>query len=273
MKAMIQVRDLRKSYRLGEIEVPALRGVSFDIRRGEFVAIIGPSGSGKSTLMNLLGCLDTPSGGQYILDGLPVDQLDRDLLAAVRNRKIGFVFQQFNLLPRQTALENVALPLIYLGGVPAAERHERAQQLLELIGLGDRLDHRPQQLSGGQQQRVAIARALITNPALLLADEPTGNLDSRASQEIIGLFEELNGQGITIVLVTHEPDIAAHAARVLAVRDGLLESDRSAQQRPVNDTVVVIDHDHSGSDARSNAGQHVYPSGGEHEHLDANRAR
>jgi putative ABC transport system ATP-binding protein len=183
------------------------------------------------------------------------------------------VFQQFNLLPRQTALENVALPLIYLGGVPAAERHERAQQLLELVGLGDRLDHRPQQLSGGQQQRVAIARALITNPALLLADEPTGNLDSRASQEIIGLFEELNGQGITIVLVTHEPDIAAHAARVLAVRDGLLESDRSAQQWPVNDVVVVIDHDHSGSDARSNAGQHVYPSGGEHEHLDANRAR
>src|SRR5689334_14033273 len=209
MDAMIQVRDLRKTYRMGEIDVPALRGVSFSIRRGEFVAIMGPSGSGKSTLMNLLGCLDTPSEGQYILDGLPVEQLDRNLLAAVRNRKIGFVFQQFNLLPRQTALENVALPLVYLGGVPAEERQARARQVLEQVGLGDRLDHRPKELSGGQQQRVAIARALITRPALLLADEPTGNLDSRSSQEIMVLFEELNRQGITVVLVTHEPDIAA----------------------------------------------------------------
>jgi putative ABC transport system ATP-binding protein len=272
MDAMIQVRDLRKTYKMGEIEVPALRGVSFDIRRGEFVAIMGPSGSGKSTLMNLLGCLDTPSSGRYVLDGLNVELLDRNLLAAVRNRKIGFVFQQFNLLPRQTALENVALPLLYLGGVPAEERRERAQQMLELVGLGDRLDHRPQQLSGGQQQRVAIARALITKPALLLADEPTGNLDSRASAEIMALFEDLNGQGITVVLVTHDSDIAAHAARVLAVRDGVLESDAPTQQRPVNDAVVVIDHHRSGSDARSNAGQHVNQSGGEHEHIDANGA-
>ena len=181
MDAMIQVRDLRKTHRMGEIEVPALRGVSFSIRRGEFVAIMGPSGSGKSTLMNLLGCLDTPSGGQYLLDGLPVDRLDRNLLAAVRNRKIGFVFQQFNLLARQTALENVALPLVYLGGVPTEERRDRARQVLELVGMGERLHHRPQELSVGQQQRVAIARALISRPALLLADEPTGNLGSRPS--------------------------------------------------------------------------------------------
>ncbi|HRC76461.1 MAG TPA: ABC transporter ATP-binding protein, partial [Kouleothrix sp.] len=226
---MIQVRDLRKVYRMGQIDVPALRGISFSIRRGEFVAIMGPSGSGKSTLMNLLGCLDTPSGGEYILDGLPVERLERNLLAAVRNRKIGFVFQQFNLLPRQSALENVALPLVYLGKVPADERRARAQQALEQVGLGERMHHRPQELSGGQQQRVAIARALITRPALLLADEPTGNLDSRASEEIMALFEQLNRQGITIVLVTHEPNIAAHAARVLTVRDGLLDSDAAPQ--------------------------------------------
>ena len=234
MDAMIQAHNLRKTYRMGEIEVPALRGVSFSIRRGEFVAITGPSGSGKSTLMNLLGCLDTPSGGRYLLDGLPVEQLDRNLLAAVRNRKIGFVFQQFNLLARQTALENVALPLIYLGGVPTAERLERARQVLELVGMGDRLHHRPKELSGGQQQRVAIARALITQPALLLADEPTGNLDSHTSAEIMALFEELNQQDITIVLVTHEADVAAHATRVLAVHDGLLNSDTATRQRPLN---------------------------------------
>lgn len=225
MSAMIQVHNLSKIYRMGDIEVPALRGVSFGIDQGEFVAIMGPSGSGKSTLMNLLGCLDTPTSGEYILDGLPVEQIDRDLLATVRNRKIGFVFQQFNLLPRQTALENVALPLVYKGGTSAAEREERAQKALEQVGLGDRLDHRPKQLSGGQQQRVAIARALITRPALLLADEPTGNLDSRASVEIMALFNELNQQGITVVLVTHEPDVAAQARRVLTVRDGLLASD------------------------------------------------
>jgi len=238
---MIQVRDLRKTYQMGEIDVPALRGVSFQIRRGEFVAIMGPSGSGKSTLMNLLGCLDTPSGGQYLLDGLPVEQLDRNLLAAVRNRKIGFVFQQFNLLPRQSALENVALPLVYLGGVSAEERRLRAQAVLEQVGLGERTHHRPKELSGGQQQRVAIARALITQPALLLADEPTGNLDSTSSAEILTLFEQLNGQGITVVLVTHDPDVAAHAARVLTVRDGLIAGDASAQRQPVNGVVPAVD--------------------------------
>jgi putative ABC transport system ATP-binding protein len=241
MNAMIDVRDLRKTYQIGEIEVPALRGVSFSIRRGEFVAIMGPSGSGKSTLMNLLGCLDTPSEGQYILDGLPVEQLDRNLLAAVRNRKIGFVFQQFNLLPRQTALENVALPLVYLGGVSAEERQARAQAVLEQVGLGDRTHHQPKELSGGQQQRVAIARALITQPALLLADEPTGNLDSKSSVEIIALFEQLNQQGITVVLVTHESDVAAHAARALTVHDGLLDSD-TAPQRHVGSSDRGLHH-------------------------------
>jgi putative ABC transport system ATP-binding protein len=244
MDTMIQVHDLRKTYRMGEIDVHALCGVSFSIRRGEFVAIMGPSGSGKSTLMNLLGCLDTPNGGRYLLDGLPVEQLDRNLLAAVRNRKIGFVFQQFNLLPRQTALENVALPLVYLGGVPGEERLARAQEMLELVGLGDRMHHRPKELSGGQQQRVAIARALITRPALLLADEPTGNLDSHSSAEIMTLLDELNAQGITIVLVTHEAEIAAHAARVLTVRDGLLDSD-AATPRPVRANPTIA-HAHTG---------------------------
>jgi putative ABC transport system ATP-binding protein len=247
MNAMIQVRDLRKTYRMGDIDVPALRGVSFEIGRGEFVAIMGPSGSGKSTLMNLLGCLDTPTAGQYILDGLQVDQLERNLLASVRNRKIGFVFQQFNLLPRQTALENVALPLVYLGGVPTAERLDRARQVLEQVGLGDRVDHRPKELSGGQQQRVAIARALITQPALLLADEPTGNLDSKSSIEILALFENLKQQGITVVLVTHEPDIAMHAARVLTVRDGVLASDGPSGQPATPASPALARHDHARS--------------------------
>jgi putative ABC transport system ATP-binding protein len=229
MNTIIEVHDLTKTYHMGEIEVPALRGVSFAIQRGELVAIMGPSGSGKSTLMNLLGCLDTPSSGRYVLDGLPVEQLDKDLLAAVRNRKIGFVFQQFNLLPRQTALENVALPLAYLGGVPETQRYARAQHVLEIVGLGDRLDHRPRELSGGQQQRVAIARALVTQPALVLADEPTGNLDSTATAEILRLFRELNQQGITIVIVTHEREVAVHAQRLLTIRDGLLASDRRNQ--------------------------------------------
>src|SRR6187455_843229 len=242
MNAMIQVRDLRKTYQMGDIEVPALRGVSFSIQRGEFVAIMGPSGSGKSTLMNLLGCLDTPTGGQYILDGLPVEQLERNLLASVRNRKIGFVFQQFNLLPRQTALENVALPLVYLGGVPAAERLERAAEVLELVGLGDRVDHRPKELSGGQQQRVAIARALITRPALLLADEPTGNLDTRTSVEVMQIFQHLNDAGLTIVLVTHEPDIAEYASRVVAFRDGRVRGDRPvANRRRADDERKALD--------------------------------
>jgi putative ABC transport system ATP-binding protein len=239
MDAMIRVRDLRKTYHMGDIEVPALRGVSFQIRRGEFVAIMGPSGSGKSTLMNLLGCLDTPTGGQYILDGLPVEQLDRDLLASVRNRRIGFVFQQFNLLPRQSALENVTLPLIYFGGAPLEERMARAQAMLELVGLGDRMHHRPKELSGGQQQRVAIARALITEPALLLADEPTGNLDSKSSAEIMTLLEKLHGQGLTIVMVTHERDIAAYTARVLTMHDGLIASDTPTPPWPTSASAAV----------------------------------
>jgi putative ABC transport system ATP-binding protein len=241
MDAIIQAHNLHKTYAMGEVEVPALCGVSFQIERGEFVAIMGPSGSGKSTLMNLLGCLDTPSAGRYMLDGLPIEQIDRDLLAAVRNRKIGFVFQQFNLLPRLTALENVALPLAYMGGIPEEERLARAQEMLELVGLGDRLDHLPKQLSGGQQQRVAIARALVTRPALLLADEPTGNLDSKSSIEIMALFGRLNQQGITVVLVTHEPDIAEHARRVLTVRDGLLASDTAGKGRQVPEAAGALE--------------------------------
>ncbi|HEY0606170.1 MAG TPA: ABC transporter ATP-binding protein [Herpetosiphonaceae bacterium] len=227
MKTMIQVQNLARTYQMGDIEVHALRGVSFDIQQGEFVAIMGPSGSGKSTLMNLLGCLDTPTAGRYVLDGVPVENLNKDQLAAVRNRKIGFVFQQFNLLPRSTALENVELPLIYQGELRRDERQDRAAKALAAVGLEERMDHRPRELSGGQQQRVAIARALATEPALLLADEPTGNLDSHASEEIMRLFIELNAQGITIVLVTHEQDIADNARRVLTVRDGLLASDVS----------------------------------------------
>ena len=226
MEPIISVRNLMKTYLMGEIEVQALRGVSFDIDKGEFVAIMGPSGSGKSTLMNLLGCLDTPTDGEYVLDGLPVEQLDKDLLSAVRNRKIGFIFQQFNLLPRSTALENVELPLIYKGNVKKADRHEQAEAALEIVGLGDRMEHRPRELSGGQQQRVAIARALVTKPAILLADEPTGNLNSRSSEEVMQVFESLNRQGITVVLVTHEHDVAFHARRVITVRDGLLASDK-----------------------------------------------
>src|SRR5215211_1134262 len=225
MQAIIQARDLARTYRIGDLAVEALRGVSFDIQPREFVAIMGPSGSGKSTLMNLLGCLDTPTAGQYTLDGQQVERMDKDQLAAARNRKIGFVFQQFNLLPRGSALANVELPLIYGGERNRTARREQAVQALEAVGLADRMEHRPTELSGGQQQRVAIARALVNRPALLLADEPTGNLDSHSSTEIIALFGQLNAQGITIVLVTHEPDVARSARRVLTIRDGLLASD------------------------------------------------
>ncbi|MGE5528629.1 MAG: ABC transporter ATP-binding protein [Patescibacteria group bacterium] len=221
---MIHLQDVTKTYIIGQIEVQALRGVSFAIQPGEFVSIMGPSGSGKSTLMNILGCLDRPTRGQYLLDGRPVGSLGSRELAGVRNRWIGFVFQSFNLLPRLTALQNVELPLVY-AGMGQAERHKRAREALRLMNLADREHHRPQELSGGQQQRVAIARALANRPKLILADEPTGNLDTQSSREIMATFQELNQSGITIVLVTHEPDIAAFSQRMLKFRDGLLIED------------------------------------------------
>lgn len=217
---LIILRQVCKTYRMGEIEIPALREVSLEIARGDFVAIMGASGSGKSTLMNVLGCLDTPTSGEYWLDGEEAGTLSGDRLASLRNRKIGFVFQNFNLLPRTSALENVELPLYYRERIRSAERRRRAAELLAKLGLGSRLDHHPSQLSGGQQQRVAIARALVNAPPLILADEPTGNLDSRSSGEIMDLFTQLNTEGITLAMVTHEPDIARFAKRVIHMRDG-----------------------------------------------------
>lgn len=222
--AVIEVERLSKVYHLGHTKVPALRGVSLTIPRGEFVAITGPSGSGKSTLMNLLGLLDSPTGGSYRLNGQEVSRLPADTIADLRNRHIGFVFQGFNLLGRANALANVALPLLYTG-MPEAQRTRRARRALQLVGLGERLDHKPAQLSGGQQQRVAIARALVNGPALLLADEPTGNLDSHTSVEIMAILQRLNAAGLTVVLVTHEPDIAAYAQRQIAFRDGVIVRD------------------------------------------------
>jgi len=221
---IIEARDIQKEYRMGTQTVHALRGVSFEIKKNEYVAIMGPSGSGKSTMMNVIGCLDTPSKGDYILNGHDVKKLSDNQLAEVRNREIGFVFQTFNLLPRSSALANVELPLIY-AGMSSRERRKRAVEVLEKVGLADRMDHKPNELSGGQRQRVAIARALVNNPSILLADEPTGNLDSKTGNEIMELFEDLYKAGNTIILVTHEEDIAEHARRVIRLRDGLLESD------------------------------------------------
>src|SRR6476620_3363281 len=217
MSTVISVKSLMKTYVVGEVEVRALRGVNLEVPRGEFRAVTGPSGSGKSTFMHIIGCLDRPSSGQYFLDGQDVSRMSKDALAAVRNKKIGFVFQGFNLLSRTTALDNVMLPLLYGGGLKAAERTKRAMDVLTAVGLGSRTDHHPNQLSGGQQQRVAIARALINNPSILLADEPTGNLDTQTSIEVMDIFQRLNRErGLTIVLVTHEPDIAQYASRTIA---------------------------------------------------------
>jgi putative ABC transport system ATP-binding protein len=228
---VIEIRDLTKVYRMGEVEVHALKGVDLTVERGEFVAIMGPSGSGKSTLMNIIGCLDRPTAGTYRLDGIDVSRLDRDQRAEIRNDKIGFVFQSFNLLARTRATENVELPLLYGNlGLTSPERAKRSREALARVGLAGREDHYPSQLSGGQQQRVAIARALVTDPAILLADEPTGNLDSRTSEEVIGIFQDLNDAGKTVVLITHEPDIAAHAKRVVYVRDGLVWRDEKIVQ-------------------------------------------
>src|SRR5437879_2664189 len=233
MPTVISVKNLIKTYVVGEVEVRALRGVNLEVERGEFLAVTGPSGSGQSTSMHIVGCLDTPTSGQYFLDGQDVSRMSKDQLAAVRNRKIGFVFQGFNLLSRTSALDNVELPLLYAGsGMKGPERHKRAMDVLKAVGLEDRADHHPNQLSGGQQQRVAIARSLINNPSILLADEPTGNLDTRTSIEVMDIFQRLNRErGITVLLITHEHDIAEYGTRMVQFRDGQVVMDRPVQRR------------------------------------------
>ena len=233
-RSMIDIREVTKVYQMGSEEVRALDGVSLDVRENEYMAIMGPSGSGKSTLMNMLGCLDTPTGGTYLLNGENVSEMAEDELAAVRNREIGFVFQTFNLLPRVTCVQNTELPLIY-GGTSKAERRERAREALRSVGLGDRLDHKPNELSGGQRQRVAVARALVSRPSIILADEPTGNLDTATGDDIMRLFETLYRRGNTLIVVTHEPEIAQHARRILHLRDGLIERDEKVDRPALAD--------------------------------------
>jgi putative ABC transport system ATP-binding protein len=237
MQAIIHLENIRKSYYLGKNELQVLKGISLDIYKNEYVALMGPSGSGKSTLMNLLGCLDTPSGGKYVLNGKDVSRMPDNDLAEVRNKEIGFVFQQFNLLPRLTAAENVALPLVY-SGINKKERVERSMDVLKTVKLDDRSHHKPNELSGGQAQRVAIARALINNPSIILADEPTGNLDSKTSYEIMDIIGKIHADGNTVILVTHEEDISHYAHRIIRLRDGLIESDK-ANANPVKNTVSV----------------------------------
>ncbi len=234
MQSILHLENIRKSYFLGKQELPVLKGISMDIYKNEYVSLMGPSGSGKSTLMNILGCLDSPTGGKYILNGNDVSRMEDDELAIVRNKEIGFVFQQFNLLPRLTAAENVALPLIY-SGVSKKERKERAEAVLDKVKLSDRMHHKPNELSGGQCQRVAIARALINNPAIILADEPTGNLDSKTSHEIMDILGKIHNDGNTVILVTHEDDISKFSHRIIRLKDGLIETDK------INETPAVID--------------------------------